>query len=102
MPMDTVAMVTMAIRSQADAKRVTIGSSTTWGLLNDDEQVGLDDSGRAVTQRERTVFVAANSLNGVVDGATITVGATAYTVRSRPMPRENGDLWAIMVAKVES
>ena len=52
--------------------------------------------------RERLCIVAAGSLTGVVDGATITIGGVAHTVRSRPMPRENGDLWAIMVTRVET
>jgi len=43
------------------------------------------------------VTVAANSLSGVIDGASVTVGGTRYTVRGRPMPRENGDLWTFRV-----
>jgi hypothetical protein len=74
----------------------------TWGLLNDDEQIATDGTGDAVTVRERLCIVAAGSLTGVVDGATITNGGVAHTVRSRPMPRENGDIWAIMVTRVET
>jgi hypothetical protein len=102
MPLDTVAMVVTALRMQADAKRVTVGTASTWGVLNDDEQVGTDDAGQPVTQRDRTVHIAAGSLSGIVDGVTLTVGTTAYTVRSRPMPRENGDVWAIRLAKVDA
>jgi hypothetical protein len=101
MPLDTVALTVSALRVQPDAKQITLGAGTTWGLLNDDEQIGTDENGRPVTQRDRTVFIAAGSLSGVVDGATITVGTVGYTVRSKPMPRENGDIWAVMVTKVE-
>jgi hypothetical protein len=37
-----------------------------------------------------------------VDGATVTVGGVAYVVRSKPMPRENGDVWAIMLARADA
>jgi hypothetical protein len=93
--------VATAFRLAPDAKRLTLGSGATWGVLNDDEQIGIDEAGRAVTQRERTVFMAAGSLSGVVDGATLSIGGVAYTVRSKPMPRENGDIWAVLVAKVD-
>ena len=102
MPMDTRALTAASLRMQADAKRITLGGQVTWGLLNDDEQVGSDENGRPVTQRDRTVFIAAESLNSLVDGATLTVGAVPYTVRSKPMPRENGDLWAVMVTRIDA
>jgi hypothetical protein len=102
MPVTPATLTANALRLQADSKRVIIGSSVTWGLLNDDEQIGTDGAGESVTVRERLVFVASGSLTGVVDGATITIGGVNHTVRSRPMPRENGDLWAIVVARVES
>jgi hypothetical protein len=94
--------VATAFRLAPDAKPVVLGASSTWGVLNDDEQIGFDETGRQVTQRERTVFVAAGSLSGVVDGATVTVGGVAYVVRSKPMPRENGDMWAIMLARADA
>ena len=102
MPFDTLALARMSLRMAPDAKVVSIGASSTHGVLNDAEDIGFDESGRPVTQRDRTVFVVRDSLAGAIDGATITIGGTAYTVRNNPMPRENGDLWAIMVAKVDS
>ncbi|MFY7922879.1 MAG: hypothetical protein ACOVSI_10730 [Gemmatimonas sp.] len=90
--MTPASLTANALRLQADSKRVVIGSSVTWGLLNDDEQIGTDGTGESVTVRERLVFVASGSLTGGVN----------HTVRSRPMPRENGDLWAIVVARVET
>lgn len=102
MPLDTLAMTRMQLRLAPDAKVITLGAQSTWGLLNDDEAVTTDEMGQPITVRTRLVHVAANALSGVVDGATLKVAGTSYTVRGRPMPQENGDLWAIPVAKVDA
>lgn len=85
-----------------DAKRVTIGALATWGVLDDDEQLADDGTGQPVTVRTRHVTIAAGSLTGLVDGATVSVGGVSYTVRGRPMPRENGELWQVRVTKVDT
>lgn len=102
MPLDSLALTRLAFRTAPDAKVVTLGSSTTYGVLNDDKQIGTDGNGEDVTVHSREVFVTANSLTGVADGATLAVGGVSYTIRGRAMPRENGDIWAIRVAKVET
>lgn len=99
MPLDTVALTVMALRVQADAKRVQFGGQATWGVLDDDEQLVDDGTGQPVAVRQRAVHVATGSLTGLVDGSSLTVAGVAYTVRGRPMPRENGDLVTIRLAK---
>ena len=101
MPLNTAALTLMALRTAPDSQVVTLGSSTTYGVLNDEQQVVNDGTGEEVLAHSREVFVTANSLT-VSDGATITIGGTSYTVRGRAMPRENGDIWAIRVTKVPS
>jgi|GEM_PF-3570625 hypothetical protein len=97
MPIDTAAWTRTLLQSAPDAKVIALGSQRTYGLLDDDEQMADDGTGQPVTVRTRQVTVAANSLSGVIDGASVTVGGTRYTVRGRPMPRENGDLWTFRV-----
>lgn len=99
MPINTAALTLMALRTAPDSKVVTLGAGSTYGVLNDDQQVVNDGAGEDVLAHSREVFVTANSLT-VTDGATIVIGGVSYTVRGRPMPRENGDLWAVRVAKV--
>lgn len=99
MPINTVALTQFVLRTAPDARVVTLGSQRTFGLLDDDEQIVEDGSGQPITVRTRSLHIAANSLTGVVDGATITVQGTRYSVRGRPMPRENGELWTIRLTK---
>jgi hypothetical protein len=102
MPLDARALTTMLFRLAPDAKRVRLGAQHTMGVLNDDKQLGVDAMGQPVPIHDRTVFVTAGALSGVVDGVTLTVGGVPYTVRGRPMPRENGDVWAIALAKLDA
>lgn len=110
MAINTLTLTLAALRAQPDALVVTLGRQSTYGLLNDEKQIGSDGSGEEVTVHSRELFITANSLTSVVDGTTVTVRrkdaapstAVSYTVRGRPMPRENGDIWAIRLAKVES
>lgn len=95
--MDTKALARMQIRLAPDAKTVTLGSQVTYGLLDDDEQLATDEAGQPVTVRTRQVTVVAGTLTGVQDGATVVFGGATFTVRGRPMPRENGDLWTFRV-----
>lgn len=92
MAFDTARFTGRVLSLAPDKKRVAIGASSTWGLLDDDEQVVEDGTGSPVSLRTRQVTVAAGALSGVVDGARVTVGGVAYTVRGRPMPKENGEL----------
>lgn len=100
MPLNTATLTLMALRTAPDSKVVTLGASSTYGVLNDDQQMGTDGSGEDVIVHSRELFVTAGSLTGIVDGATTVIGGVSYTVRGRPMPRENGDLWAIRVTRV--
>lgn len=99
MAFDTGIWTASLLTLSPDAKRVVFGSQVTYGLLDDDEQIVNDGTGSDVTVRTRQVTIAADSLAGLVDGSAITVGGVAYTVRNRPMPRENGDLWAVSVVR---
>jgi hypothetical protein len=102
MPLDTLALTRMLFRTAPDAKLVTLGAQSTYGVLTDNKQIGEDGSGEPVTVHEREVFVAAGSFSAVNDGAVITVGGVAYTVRGRALPRENGDIWAIRLTRVDA
>lgn len=109
MPLNTATLTVNALRTAPDALVVTLGSQTTYGVLNDEKQI-VNDGTDDVPVHSRELHVAAGSLTGVVDGTTITLrrvapvnsASVSYTVRNRPMPRENGDLWAIRLAKVET
>ena len=108
--MNTTSLALAAFTLSPDAVVVTFGRQSTYGLLNDDKQIVQDGTGDDVTVHSRELHIVANSLTGITDGATVTVRrkaaatstAVTYTVRNRPMPRENGDLWAIRLAKVET
>lgn len=100
--LDTLALTRMALQTAPDSKLVVFGRVSTYGVLNDDEQMADDGTGSPVSVRAREVFVVRDAFTGLVDGSTLTIGGVAYTVRGRPRPRENGDLWAITVARVES
>lgn len=102
MPLPTLPWTATLLRLAPDAKVVTLGAKSTYGLLNHDEQIVDDGTGQPVPVSTREVVVAANSLTGLVDGATLVVGGTSYTVRGRPLPRENGDLWVVQVARVRT
>lgn len=99
MPLNTVAMTTTLLKLQPDAKLVAFGAQSTWGVLNDDETIADDGMGEPVTVRTREVYIARDALTGLVDGSAITVGGVAYTVRNRPRPMENGDLWRVAVVR---
>lgn len=102
MPLDTLALVRMALQTAPDSKSVVFGSVSTVGVLNDDEQMADDGTGSPVSVRTREVFVVRDAFTGLVDGSTLSIGGVAYTVRGRPRPRENGDLWAITVARIDA
>ena len=99
MPMDTRRMALNNFRLAPDAKRLTVGTAQTWGLLDDQEDLVDDGTGEPVTVRTRNVHFAAGTLTVVEDGTTILVGTDAYIVRGRPMPRENGDILTVRVAQ---
>lgn len=107
--MNTLALTATLFRMAPDARVVTLGSTVTYGAFTDDEQMGTDEMGQPVTVRTRLVHVPAGSLTGVVDGAvvnirpkgTTTAANVAYTVRGRPRPRENGDVWEISLSRAD-
>ncbi len=97
MPFNTAAWTAMLLQTAPDAKRIVFGSLATWGVFDDDEQRIEDGTGEPVTIRTRQITIAAGSLPGLTVDATITIGGTPFTVRSRPMPKENGELWTVRV-----
>lgn len=102
MPLDTLALTRMALRTAPDSRPVVFGRLVTYGVLNDDEQMADDGTGTPITVRTREVFVVRDAFTGLADGSTLTIGGVPYTVRGRPRPRENGDLWAITVVKADA
>jgi DNA/RNA endonuclease YhcR with UshA esterase domain len=101
MPLDTLAMTRFAFQSAPDAKRVQVGAQRAWGVLDDDEQLVDDGTGEAVSVRTRAVHLANEAITGIVDGTAITIGGVVYTVRGRPMLRENGDVMTVRVTRLD-
>jgi hypothetical protein len=99
MPLNTRAMALMSFRLAPDGKRIAVGTQSTWGLLDDAEDMVDDGTGEPVTVRTRVVHFTVGTLTGVEDGTTMTVGTETYVVRGRPMPRENGDLLTVRVTQ---
>jgi len=97
MPFNPVTWTAMLLKTAPDSQRVVFGRLVTYGVLDDDEQLITDEMGQPVTVRTRQITIAATSLTGLQDGSTLTIGGTAYVVRGRPMPKENGDLWTVRV-----
>lgn len=102
MPMDTRALARMALRTAPDSVSVVFGSVTEPGVFNDDERIADDGTGEPVSVRTREVFVVRDAFPGLADGSTVTIAGVSYAVRGRPFPRENGDLWAIAVARLDT
>lgn len=105
MALDTRSLLVTQLRLAPDACVVTLGSQSTYGVLNLGETLAEDANGEPVDVRATEIMVAANTLTGVKDGTVLAVrrtndtarAAVSYTVLGRPRPRENGDVWAIRV-----
>ena len=99
MALDTARHAVMMLRRLPDSVRVVWGSFVAYGSFRASGQLeGVD--GGYVQETTRSILLPANALPGLSQGQTITIGSTAYKVRSPALPVENGDTVRYLVVPV--
>lgn len=91
MPVNTVAHVVTMLRRAPDAKRVQVGATSTYGLLDAADVYEATDGAGVDAVAELVLTVATGSVAPAKD-SLVTVAGVTYRVLSQPMRAENGDM----------
>jgi hypothetical protein len=97
--MDLSADIAYQIAHAPDVVTVTLGASSTSGLLDIEEASELADLGLTAAVRTTTCYLQPGTLAGLAPDSVLVIGGVSYVVRDVPPVRPDG-LLAVRLAAV--